>query len=141
MARALAIFLAVALLLALAPAAPAAEAAADPKADQAARAWLALIDQGKYATAWDQAGGLLRKNIAKAEFEKRLAKVAEATGPATERKFMRAMELKNPPGNPPGQYLVLLYAPLFVKQPKLLEQVALEQDAQGAWKVVGYYLK
>ncbi|MCB2228884.1 MAG: DUF4019 domain-containing protein [Desulfarculaceae bacterium] len=133
--------MAVPLLLALALPALAAEEAGDPAADQAAQAWLALIDHGKYATAWDQAGELLRKNIAKAEFEKRLAKVAETTGPATQRNLVRSLELKNPPEAPPGKYLVLLYAPLFIKQPKLIEQVAMSQNADKQWKVVGYYLR
>eukprot|EP01022_Parablepharisma_sp_SALTPOND_P021476 TRINITY_DN4255_c1_g1_i1.p1 TRINITY_DN4255_c1_g1~~TRINITY_DN4255_c1_g1_i1.p1 ORF type:complete len:290 (+),score=83.95 TRINITY_DN4255_c1_g1_i1:80-949(+) len=113
----------------------------NPAADKAARAWLGLLDQGKYATAWEQAAPLMQKHITKAQWEKRLKEAAAKLGPATERKLIRSQVLDNPPEAPKGKYLILFYAPMFVKSPITLEQVALRQDAQGKWQVVGYYLK
>ncbi|MCF8034242.1 MAG: DUF4019 domain-containing protein [Desulfarculaceae bacterium] len=139
MKKALITCLAAALLLALAL--PALAEKEHPGADKAARAWLALLDNHKYATAWDQAGAMMQKGIPKAEWEKRLAKVAETTGPSTDRKLLRSVELDGPPNAPPGKYLILIYGPLFLNKPKLVEQLAMIQDAKGKWQVVGYYLK
>ncbi len=141
MKKTLILLLAAILLTALAL--PALAATKDEAAaDKAALAWLGLLDQGKYAQAWDQAGPLLQKGIAKAQWEMKLKEVADKAGPATDkRKLLRSQLLDNPPEAPKGRYLILFYAPKFAKSPLTMEQVALSQDAKGKWRVVGYYLK
>jgi len=139
--KVLSLVLTIALLLALAL--PALAAAKDEAAaDKAAQAWLGLLDQGKYAQAWDLAGPLLQKGITKAQWEMKLKEVAAKAGPPTEkRKPLRSQVLKDPPEAPKGRYLILFYAPKFANSPLTMEQVAMSQDAKGKWRVVGYYLK
>lgn len=127
-----------ALLLALALAAAAAD---NGPAQQAALAWLALLDQGRYSQAWDQAAPLLQKNITRQKWEGLLKGLAAKTGPAGQRKLLQSQALSDPPGAPAGKYLVLVYAPGFAKSPANLEQLTLREDPQGQWQVAGYYLK
>lgn len=139
MQKTLAALLATALLLAAAL--PALAGGGQAQARQAAQAWLELLDQGRYGQAWDQASPLLQKNISRAEWESRLRRLAAKTGPAGQRKLLRSQAMTNPPDAPPGDYVLLIYAPGFPNSPMILEQVALRRGSGGRWRVAGYILK
>ena len=138
MKKTLAVLLAAGLLLATAlPALADGQA----QAQKAALAWLELLDQGQYGQAWDQAAPLVQKNITRAKWEGLLKQLAAKTGPAGQRKLLRSQAMTNPPDAPPGNYVLLTYAPGFPKSPMTLEQLALRQGPQGQWRVAGYFLK
>jgi hypothetical protein len=45
------------------------------------------------------------------------------------------------PGAPPGTYVVLVYRSSFAKLTAAREQVTVAREKDGAWRVVGYFVR
>lgn len=100
-------------------------------AEKAARAWLALVDAGKYAASWKAAGTGFQKTIGR-DFWAQTAQVVRAPfGKLQAREVMSA-------DAGPGGAVVVQYHSAFAKQRAAVETVTLERDATDGWKVTGY---
>lgn len=81
------------------------DAADKAKAQDAAKAWLVLVDAGKYGQSWNEAALLFRSAVMKAEWE-RAAKAARAPlGALKVRTFKSANFTRSLPGAPDGEYV------------------------------------
>ena len=45
------------------------------------------------------------------------------------------------PGAPEGTYAIVLFRTSFAKKTDATETVTLEREADGAWRVVGYFIR
>ena len=76
----------------------------DTKVEQAARraaeAWLARIDSGKYAEAWDAAAELMRRSIKREDF----ARALDASRGANHRARRRFLRVRHKPVHSPGLF-------------------------------------
>ena len=118
----------------------AALAGPDAQAVKMADAWLALIDQGKYAEAWDKDGSFFQQKVNRVQWDQIMKALLAKTGSPQGRKLIWSRAIKDLPDAPKGHYLVLFYAPNFQKAPLAIEVVVLSKTQVG-WQVLGYRLK
>lgn len=110
------------------------------KAQDAAKAWLSLVDNGKYAASWDETATAFRKVVTKADWEKTIKVVRAPFGAAKSRTVKTASFTETLPGAPKGPYVVIQYETQFENE-KVIETVTPMRENDGSWKVSGYYCK
>lgn len=111
------------------------------EAKQAADQWLALVDAGQYKASWEQAAEPLRKAISVAQWEKAGRDVRMPVGTVQERTLASSNYSTTLPGAPQGQYVVLQYTTRFADRANAVETVTPMLEADGKWRVSGYFLK
>jgi hypothetical protein len=132
------------LLIAAALAMPTAHAQqtdAVPQAVAAANRWLALSDAGDGAATWEQAAPSFRAAVSRAAWSDALR---QARGPfgAFKSRTLRSSEFRRSlPGAPDGEYVVIRYDSQFERNAHAVETVVPMRDADGSWKVSGYFVK
>jgi hypothetical protein len=117
---------------------------ADDRTDQAVEAtkqWLALVDGGKYAASWRQAAPFFQDKVPEKQWEATITAVRGPLGEAKSREVLGAQFITELPGAPAGQYVVIQFKTDFASKPGSIETVTPMKDAQGAWRVSGYYIK
>ena len=110
-------------------------------AQKSAEAWLALVDAAKYAESWKTSAALFQAAVSQDQWGHTIAAVREPLGDLVSRKFMNATYTKTLPGAPDGEYVVLQFATSFANKKAAVETVTPMVDADGTWKVSGYYIK
>ena len=132
-------------LLALTPpsfaAGPTTEAVAIRQAQDAAVAWVALTDAGKYAESWDKAGTLFKSSIPKAEYEKGILAARAPMGALRSRSVKTAQYTTTLPGAPDGEYVVIQFQSEFENKKSAVETITPMREKDGAWKVTGYSIR
>ena len=122
--------------------APAAETDASMAvAQEAATTWLALTDGGKYAQSWDAAAAYFRGSITKAAWQQALQGVRSPLGRVLSRTLQSATIARSLPGAPDGEYVVLQFQTQFANKQAAVETVTPMKDADGTWRVAGYYIR
>jgi len=122
-------------------------AAAEPrdeavkKAVTAANAWLALVDEGKYAESWQAAAEYLKSAVDKEDFEKSLKAARKPLGAMKSRKVRSAEYRTSLPGAPDGEYVVIQYNTSFENKKSAIETVTPMLEKDRGWRVSGYYIK
>jgi hypothetical protein len=117
------------------------ESDAVSKAQDAAKAWLALTDTGKYAESWDGASILFHAAITKADWEKALHSVRSPLGMLKSRKLKSATFTRILPGAPDGEYVVMQYDTEFEHKASATETITPVLEKDGVWRVSGYFIK
>ncbi len=107
----------------------------------ATEAWLAEVDGGRYAQSWEDAAALFHKGMPKAQWEKSLVSVRTPLGPVVARKMRQAKYMKDLPGAPAGEYVVIEFDTRFENRAVSVETVTPMREADGSWKVAGYYIR
>jgi len=117
--------------------------AADQKsaAQKSAEQWLALVDTGKYAESWKTAAGYFQTAVPQDQWEHTIAAVRGPLGDLVSRKLKSAYYTKSLPSVPDGEYVVLQFDTSFANKKTAVETVTPMLDADGTWKVSGYYIK
>ena len=110
-------------------------------AQAAAEAWLALVDAGKYDASWDEAAKLFRGAVDKATWQRQVGGVRGPIGALVSRKLSSATYTKSAPGAPDGEYVILQFATSFGNKQSAVETVTPMMDADGKWRVSGYFIK
>lgn len=110
-------------------------------AKSAAQAWLAVVDAGDYAKSWDEAAALFKQRVKKAEWEAAVGKVRGQTGAMKSREVESAEPKHKLPGVPDGDYIVMTYHSGFANYAPATEIVAAMRDADGQWRVAGYFVR
>jgi hypothetical protein len=111
------------------------------KAQDAARTWLALTDSGKFAQSWDGAAARFQAAVTKPDWEKALRAVRSPLGALKSRKVKSATFTRTLPGAPDGEYVVIQYDSQFENKASATETVTPMREADGSWRVSGYYIK
>ena len=104
--------------------------------EAAARAWLAVMDDGRYEAAWQEAHETFRAAMTQAVWSAKSQKVRRPLGAPVVRKAQ--------PGNHPskgGEVAVLKFDTAFDGMREAVETVSLRTDAAGHWKVTGYLIR
>jgi uncharacterized protein DUF4019 len=105
----------------------------------AARAWLAFIDKGDAQGAWSAAGKKFQASLSDSAWAAELKNAQDKIGRATQRTVGPARFESKFPGLPDGDYAQILFRTNFSKKPDGREQLTLEREADGQWRVVGYF--
>lgn len=134
------VLVAAALFLAGGPAAaqPSDEhAAATKKAQQAAEAWLALVDDDAFAASWDSAATLLQKRIKRENWVQRAQQLRDTVQALSARTLTTSQHrdsLRRAPGE--GPFVLLKYRSSFGAG--RFEELVLTVRQDTTWKVTGY---
>ncbi|HEY2808507.1 MAG TPA: DUF4019 domain-containing protein [Steroidobacteraceae bacterium] len=130
-------------LLLLIVAVPAVPGTAMPasSAEAAARAWLALVDAGRYADSWSSAAGMFRQKITASQWAAAAAGARAPLGALKSRTLQSATPRSTLPGAPDGEYVVIQFASSFEHKASAVETVTPMKDADGRWHVSGYFVQ
>ena len=118
--------------------------AQDPRgtiAQREARTWLALTDRGDAAASWGAAGKQFQNAITADKWGDSLRQVRPPLGALVERSILSTQFTKSFPGAPDGEYALLVFRTSFASKIDSRETVTLEHEKDGAWRVVGYFIK
>ena len=110
-------------------------------ATKEAKAWLAVVDQGKYGDSWDTAAALFKSAVTRDAWSNAAASVRGPLGKVASRKLKSAKFATTLPGAPDGKYVVIQFATSFERKKAAVETITPMQEPDGAWKVSGYFVK
>jgi hypothetical protein len=110
-------------------------------ADQAARAWLATVDSGRYGESWEDAAALFKQAVPKLRWETTVQSVREPLGVVTSRKVRSMTYARVLPNVPEGEYVVIQFDTRFENRPLSVETVTPMREKDGSWKVSGYFIR
>jgi hypothetical protein len=119
---------------------------ADERADKAAAVdsaskWLALVDDGKYASSWDEAAPYFKNAVSSDDWAKILMATRSPLGKPLSRKLKSSTYMTSVPGGPDGQYVVVQFDTSFENKKTAVETVTPMLSKNGQWRVSGYFIK
>lgn len=114
---------------------------AEKRGVEAAETWLALIDAGDAAATWAEAALGFRSAVTPDEWADSLSKAQRPIGRPLERAFSSSEYHAELPGAPDGHYVIVRYDTRFEHKRHGTETVVLQMDADGHWRVSGYWVK
>jgi hypothetical protein len=111
-------------------------------AQQSAKEWLALVDQGDYAASYDHAASMFKAAITKDDWVQKIGAGRRPLGKVVSRKLRSAQYTTQLPGAPDGQYVVIEYDTSFENKQSATETIVPMVDRNdGRWRVSGYFVK
>lgn len=129
------------------PASPVAQAPAGvsvaettPASLDAAKAWLALVDQGKWHASWQTAAAMFRTQIGDARWAEMVTPVRQPLGAVVTRTFDSVERTRTLPGAPGAEYEILAFRTNFAQRSDASETVILVRESEG-WRVAGYFIR
>jgi hypothetical protein len=121
---------------------PALAGSANEKAALAsARAWLSLIDNGRYAESWKGASAYFRGAVSDESWQASLAGARTPLGRLVSRLPKKMKEATQLPGAPDGTYVVMVFATSFEHKKTATETVTFVREQDGTWRAAGYFIK
>ena len=118
-----------------------AQASAEDAARRVAEAWLQLVDSGQYGLSWDEASALFKGAIGRDQWINSVTGVRRPLGALKDRKLQSATRTRTLPGAPDGDYVVIQYEASFANKQRAVETVTPMREADGQWRVGGYYVR
>lgn len=135
------VFLLAVLLASYLPATSQDHGAAVDAAEKSAQSWLRVVDSGHYATSWEQAAAFFRSKVTREQWENAMHSVRAPLGAVQARTLQSATYTTDLPRAPKGEYVVLQYQTSFANLKKAVETVTPMKEADGSWKVSGYFIR
>jgi hypothetical protein len=118
-----------------------ADEAAEKAAEAAAKKWLALVDQGKYAESWEGAATYFKNAVSEQQWLQSMKGARQPLGKLISRRLLSATFTTSLPGAPDGQYVVIRYATSFENKAAAVETVTPMRHPDQKWRVSGYFIK
>lgn len=106
-----------------------------------ARDWLALTDAGNGAASWEAAAQLFKNAMPRDRWIELLKQVRDPLGKLDQRSVLSTNFATSFPGAPDGNYAIVLFRTSFAKKADGAESVTLQRESDGAWRVVGYFIR
>ncbi len=110
-------------------------------AEAVAKAWLLLVDEGKYSESWNETATYFKGAVTMDSWIKSMHSFRQPLGKVKSRKLMSKKYTKTLPGAPDGEYVVIQYRSSFENKKSAIETITPMLDKDGKWKVSGYYIK
>jgi hypothetical protein len=110
-------------------------------AQDAARAWLKLVDAQRYDQSWDSAAAVFRSAVTQAQWAGAVKEGRAPFEPLGERTLLTATYTSELPNVPPGQYVVIQYRTKAGRGRTVVETITPARDKDGRWRVAGYYVR
>jgi hypothetical protein len=132
---------------AAAPGAPAQPESAQPtmgddrETIEAAKKWLALLDDGKTGAAWDASSPHLKSVVTRKKWIDGITDARKPFGKFVKRtptKFARSHSM---PGAPDGDYSIIEFDTEFANGKRASEQVIWMLGEREVWSVSGYFIR
>jgi hypothetical protein len=107
----------------------------------AAREWLAGTDTLDGSVTWRTAGVKFRQAITVERWTESLSAVREPMGAVESRTAAETTLGKSLPGVRDGEYATLVFHTSFANKADASETLRLEHEPDGAWRVIGYFIR
>jgi hypothetical protein len=133
--------LAVVTLLVVVTAVAAGEHGPEARAEVAASEWLALMDRAQYEASWGQASSLFQGAVTAERWAEQAVALRAQVGEPASREVAQVQPVTDPPGAPPGSYVNIVYRSEFSVLGEATEVVALVDEGERGWRVVGYFVQ
>ena len=104
----------------------------------AAHAWLLLLDRKDWGTAWDASSQVFRQTVPLPAWMDNIPKLRDPFGSFVEREAVEAAYRKSLPGRPEGDYVTAVFASRFANKQQVHETVTTVREPDGRWRVTGY---
>ncbi len=114
---------------------------AERQAVAAAEQWLALVDDGAYMKSWETTAQYFRDAVTAAQWRQALTGARKPLGKVVARTVKSKQYATSLPGAPDGQYVVVQFETSFANKKSAVETVTPMIDADGTWRVAGYFVK
>ena len=124
--------------------APGAVLAQDPRASaaqQAAREWLAAADRLDGRTTWNSAGRRLKQSSTLPLWSAALKQQRERWGAIEQRTVVATSFPSSMPGGAQGEFALVVFRASFAQRPLAAEEVLVEREADGGWRVIRYVIR
>ena len=118
-----------------------ADEGAEKGAVTAAKAWLELIDSGKFDESWKTAAALFKGAITEEQWTQTISAARRPLGGVVFRKVTLTQYETSLPGAPDGEYVVIQFETVFENKASAVETVTPMRDPDGLWRVSGYYIR
>jgi len=118
-----------------------ASAEKEEQALEAARTWLALVDEAIYGDSWETAAVYFKSAITKEKWVQMLTAVRNPLGRRVSRELSSKTYMQSLPGAPDGEYVVIQFKTAFENKKSAIETVTPMLDSDGEWRVSGYFIK
>ena len=113
---------------------------AEKAAIESAQNWLNLVDEEKYEESWDETAAYFQGVISKEQWNSSMESVRKPLGEKLSRNLKSKQYRTNVPGAPDGEYVVIQFQTSFSNKKSAIETVTPMKDADGKWRVAGYYI-
>ena len=113
---------------------------AEKAATESAQNWLNLVDEEKYEESWDETAAYFQGVISKEQWNSSMESVRKPLGEKLSRNLKSKQYRTNVPGAPDGEYVVIQFQTSFSNKKSAIETVTPMKDADGKWRVAGYYI-
>jgi len=110
-------------------------------AQSAAEAWLKLVDEAKYDESWNQAAKLFKGAVTQEQWRQAAGGVRAPLGKLVSRKLKSRQYTETLPGAPDGKYVLIQYDSVFSAKQAAVETITPMLDADGVWRVSGYFVR
>lgn len=106
-----------------------------------ATTWLHLIDDGNYGQSWAESSGFFKKTVSQERWIRLMAGLRKPLGRMVLRNLASREYATSLPGAPDGEYVVITFRTTFRNKKQSIETITPMRDADGKWRVSGYYIK
>lgn len=122
------------------PSAPADPAMAQKEADArlAAQGWLLLLDRRDWGRSWETTSTVFRGMVPLGSWMDAIPKVRDPLGAFAERKIVESAYKTTLAGQPPGEYVTVIFESRFASRDGVIEAVTTVLEKDGKWRVTGY---
>jgi hypothetical protein len=104
--------------------------------------WLALVDAQSYDESWDAAASIFKAALPREQWVNAVTGVRTPLGTVKARKPLGRPTPTSPPNAPAGEYIVFQFETGYEKRPTgAVETVTAFKEADGTWRVAGYFVK
>lgn len=118
-----------------------ADRAVEDEAEDAALAWLGVVDAGRYAQSWGDTAPAFKEAITRDQWLQALGSARAPLGSCLERRRTNRRLVDGVPGAPKGPYVVIQFTTEFRKRASAVETITPVRGADGRWRVSGYFIK
>lgn len=133
--------LTLATLLAMAPALATAQTSATAAARVAAGDWLSKLDAADYPATWGSAAAVFKAAISVQGWQQAAQSARQPLGGLRNRVEQSTTFTRTLPGVADGPCVVLQYRAAYDNQALATETVTAKLEADGSWKVAGYFIQ
>jgi hypothetical protein len=124
-----------------APHEPTIQSGGEVAATAAVEVWLAVVDDHRYADSWQTAASIFKKAVPQEQWVALMNSRRAPLGKVLSRHAKGRQFTRTLPGAPDGQYVVCQYETSFENRKSAAELVSSVLDADGQWRVVGYFVR
>lgn len=119
-------------------------AAQDPQVSEARRVaseWLTVVDADNATASYAAAANKFRQAMTQEQWAAALSQARTQFGALQRRTFAGAQKGDEMQNKPEGEFVVLFFRSGFAKRESVTEQVLMEREADGKWRIIGYSLR